>query len=48
MGRKSNLTEAEFLEEKKEEQQNVEEPKKFQNESKSLFSSSKEGGTRLS
>lgn len=45
---KKNLTDPEIIEEIKDQQKVDEEPKKIQNEGKKLFSSTNEGGTRIS
>lgn len=47
MPKKNSLIDSEPVE-KKEEEKAVEESKEFQNEGKKLFSSAKEGGTRVS
>lgn len=46
MAKKQNF-ETESTEEKVEQEQKPEEPKKIQNEGKKLFSTKKEGGTRV-
>lgn len=48
MAKKQNFDYDESTEEKVEQEQKPEEPKKFQNEGKKLFSTKKEGGTRVS